>query len=63
MSLQPLNRNWESEVNAAELQILWIESAPGFTASFDRSLRASPFGTASLSRCATLVEASGVGAA
>ncbi len=47
-------------MQAAELQILWIELESGFTPSSDRSLSASSFGPIALSRCASLAEASAV---
>ncbi|HMN77042.1 MAG TPA: GGDEF domain-containing protein [Burkholderiaceae bacterium] len=45
-------------MEAAELQILWVEPEPGVTPSLDAGLRASPFGRVVLTRCASLAEAS-----
>lgn len=45
-------------MQAAELQILWIELESGVATSIDRSLRASPFGPIALRHCASLAEAS-----
>ena len=60
MRLHTLNKIRESEVEAARLQILWIEVEPAVTTSIDRVLRASLFGPVTLSHCASLVEAGNV---